>query len=205
MSEFLMAGDNIAFVVALLIMLLIGIVEAVGLGAGAIGHDFHVDAEADWLSWLGVGRLPLLMLLVVFLAMFGAIGLVGQQIALDTAGRLLPAPIAVPAAALLALPLTGAAARVVALIMPRDETTAIDVDQLVGRRGAIVVGQARRGSPAKTRVRDLHGQAHYVMAEPDDPDAAFAEGTDILLVRREGAVFRAIAAETPPFSNWIER
>jgi hypothetical protein len=35
--EFLGAGENLAFVVALAIMLLIGVVEAVGLGSSALG------------------------------------------------------------------------------------------------------------------------------------------------------------------------
>ncbi|TAK08686.1 MAG: DUF1449 family protein, partial [Rhizorhabdus sp.] len=71
MLSFLGAGENLAFVVALAIMMLIGLVEAIGLGSSALGHDIDVDGEGDWLSWLGVGQLPLLMLLVVFLASFG--------------------------------------------------------------------------------------------------------------------------------------
>ena len=205
MLEFLGAGENLVFVVALGIMLVIGLVEAVGLGAGALGHDFHLDVHADWLGWLGLGRLPLLMLLVVLLACFGVIGLVGQQLAKDVMGALLPAWIAAPAAALVALPATGIAARGLARILPRDETTAIDIEDLVGLRAEIIVGRATRGSPAKARVRDAHGQTHYVMAEPDDPAAAFAEGDEILLVRREAHLFRAISSDRPPFSNWIDR
>ncbi|WP_157216277.1 YqiJ family protein [Flavisphingomonas formosensis] len=205
MLEFLGAGENLAFVVALVIMLLIGAVEAIGLGVGSLGHDFHVDTDGDWLGWLGFGKLPLLMLLVVFLACFGIIGLIGQQLALDHLGRLLPALIAAPAAGVAALPVTGLAARLLARVMPRDETTAIDIGQLVGLHAQITVGRATQGSPAKARVRDFHGQSHYVMVEPDDPAAAFAEGDEILLVRREGHVFRAISSDRPPFSNWIAR
>jgi len=191
--------------VALTIMILIGAIEAVGLGAGSLGHDLHLDADSDWLGWLGFGKLPLLMLLVVFLTAFGIIGLVGQQFALDHLGALLPALIAAPSAAVAALPVTGLAARLLARVMPRDETTAIDIGQLVGLNAQIVVGRAVMGSPAKARVRDFHGQTHYVMVEPDDPAAAFAEGDEILLVRREGHVFRAISSDRPPFSNWIAR
>ncbi|MES2494839.1 MAG: YqiJ family protein [Pseudomonadota bacterium] len=204
MLAFLAAGENLAFVIALGTMVLIGLVEAVGLGSGALGHDIDVDADGEWLGWLGFGQLPLLMLLVVFLACFGVIGLIAQQLALSNLGALLPAWIAIPAAAVAALPTTGITARLVGRIMPQDETTAIGIDQLIGLHAEILVGTAAPGSPAKARVRDFHGQTHYVMVEPDTPDTQFAEGTEILLVRRENHVFRAISSDRPPFSQWIE-
>jgi hypothetical protein len=204
--QLLGASENLVFVVALGIMALIGLIEALGLGAGAIGHDLDVDvhAEGDVLGWLGFGVLPLSILLIVFLAAFGLIGLVGQQVARDLAGALLPATIAVPAAAAVALPVTGVLARGLARILPRDETTAIDPGDLVGLHAEIVIGRATQGSPAKARVRDFHGQTHYVMAEPDDPAASFAEGEEILLVRRDTHVFRAVSSDRPPFTNWIK-
>lgn len=206
MIELLGASDNLAFVVALGIMVLIGLVEALGLGAGALGHDLDLDlhGEGNVLGWLGFGVLPLSILLIVFLAAFGLIGLIGQQIVLDSRGALLPALVAVPAAAVAALPATGVLARGLARILPRDETTAIDPGQLVGLHAEIVVGRATQGSPAKARVRDFHGQSHYVMAEPDDPATSFAEGEEILLVRREAHVFRAVSSGRPPFTKWIE-
>ena len=205
MLGFLGADENLVFVIALAIMLLIGLVEAVGLGTSTLGHDIDLDGDGDWLSWLGVGQLPLLMLIVVFLADFGLIGLIGQQAALNLTGALLPGWIAIPAAGAAALPATGLLARLLGRIIPRDETTAIGIDQLVGLHAEIVVGRAAQGSPAQAKVRDFHGQVHYVMAEPDLPGVSFAEGDEILLVRREGHVFRAISGDRPPFSNWIDR
>ncbi|PTQ08499.1 hypothetical protein CLG96_14930 [Sphingomonas oleivorans] len=204
MLTFLGAADNIVFSTALVLMLLIGLVEAIGLGTGAMDLDLDGDA-GGLLGWLGIGRLPLLMLLVAFLASFGLIGLAGQQAALSLSGALLPALIAVPAAGVAALPVTGLAARLLARILPHDETSAVSLDSLVGRSATIIVGRASRGSPAKARVRDVHGQPHYVMVEPDTPGQSFAEGEQILLVRREDAIFRAIIDENPRFSNWIER
>ena len=57
----------------------------------------------------------------------------------------------------------------------------------------IVTGRAEQGSPARARVEDRHGQAHYVMVEPNNPAESFAEGEAILIVRREGNIFRAIS------------
>ena len=191
MLEFIAAPENLPFAVALLVMLLIGAVEALGLGASAAHLDVDADAHigGDLLGWLGVGRVPLLMLLVVFLAAFGLLGLALQQ----AAGPLGPG-IAAAIAGAAALPVTGLGARGLARIMPRDETTAVSLDTLVGRRGTITVGTARRGSPAQARVRDVHGQPHYVMVEPHDENHPLAEGETVLLIRRDGHLFTGLGA-----------
>jgi membrane protein implicated in regulation of membrane protease activity len=190
MLEIIAAPANLPFSVALLVMLLIGAVEAFGLGASAVHLDVHADVDGggDLLGWLGVGRVPLLMLLVVFLALFGLAGLAIQQFAGP-----LPLWIAVPGAAAAALPLTGLGARGLARIMPGDETTAIGLDDLVGRRGTITIGTARRGSPAQARVADVHGQVHYVMVEPYDDDHSIGQGETVRLDRRDGNIFIAVA------------
>ena len=189
MLEMLGAPANLPFSVALLVMLLIGVVEALGLGASAAHLDADVggDVGGDLLAWLGVGRVPLLMLIVVFLALFGLTGLAVQQLAGP-----LTLWIAAPAAGAAALPLTGLGARGLARIVPGDETTAVSLDTLVGRRGTITIGTARRGSPAQARVRDIHGQVHYVMVEPYDDDLAIAEGETVRLDRRDGNIFIAV-------------
>jgi hypothetical protein len=188
MLEIIAAPANLPFSVALLVMLMIGAVEAVGLGASAVHLDLHADADGgDLLGWLGIGRVPLLMLLVVFLALFGLIGLAIQQFAGP-----LSLWIAVPAAAAGALPLTGFGGRGLARVMPGDETTAVSLDSLVGRRGTITIGTARRGSPAQARVADIHGQPHYVMVEPYDDDHSIGQGETVRLDRREGNIFIAV-------------
>ena len=190
MLDFLGASKNVLFSAAIVVMILVGLLQAIGLGGD---FDVEADADIDALSWLGVGRVPIMILLVVFLASFGLIGLIGQQILLGATGALLSPLYGVPAATVVALPVTGILARTLARILPHDLTTAIDIDELAGSGAVIVTGRATRGSPARARVEDRHGQAHYVMAEPDMPDAAFVEGERILLVRREGTIFRAIS------------
>lgn len=188
MLAFLSASENIAFTTAIVLMLLIGVVQLIGVDGDA---DLDIDAHGP-LDWLGVGRLPLLMLVVVFLSLFGLIGLVGQQLSHDLTGALVTPWLAVPAATIAALPLTGLAARGLARILPRDFTTAVPVDVLVGRSARIVTGRAFRGHPARARAEDQHGQTHYVMVEPDNDDS-FEEGETVLIVRREAELFRAIS------------
>ena len=56
--DFLLLPENLPFSVALLVMLMIGAAEAVGLGAGAAHVDADIDGHIgfDLLGWLGVGR-----------------------------------------------------------------------------------------------------------------------------------------------------
>lgn len=197
MFGFLAAPENILFVSALLLMLLIGAVQLIGFGFDAEVADgpdvAGPDGDFNVLAWLGFGRLPLLMLLVVFLTMFGVVGLIGQQVSHDLWGGLVSPWVAGPAALAAALPLTGIAAAGLARILPQDHTTAIDLEWLAGREARILTGRATLGSPARAQVQDHHGQAHYVMVEPDRPGPTFDEGETVLLVRREGDVFRAIS------------
>jgi hypothetical protein len=197
MWGFLTSGDNVPFFAALLLMLLIGAVEAAGLGGGGVlGDGFDADADLDGhaslLNWLNVGKLPLLMLIVVFLFSFGLTGLILQQLIAGVFGRPGPWWLAVPAAAAVALPFTRLFGRGVARILPTDETTAVSREALVGRWAVIVTGKAEVGSAAQARVRDVHGQAHYVMVEPDDAGEVFEEGSEVIIVRRGGARFFAI-------------
>lgn len=196
MLGFLLSGDNVPFVAALVLMLLIGAAEAAGLGGGlALGEGLETDVNvetASLLSWINVGRLPLLMLIVVFLFAFGITGLIGQRIVAAVLSQPAPWFLAAPAAFMAALPVTRVFGRGVSRIMPRDETTAVSRDSLVGRVAVIVTGEARTISPAQARVRDQHGQVHYVMVEPDNAADVFAEGADVLLVRHAGAKYFAI-------------
>jgi hypothetical protein len=185
---FLLAPENMLFISAILLMLLIGLLQAAG-----VAGDAGLDSDADLLGWLGFGRLPLLMLIAIFLALFGMLGLLGQRLALDLIGSMATPWAAGPVAALASLPVTGLVARLIAPLMPRDHSTALPIEALVGSFARIVTGRAQAGSPARARVEDFHGQTHYVMVEPDNSDQILQEGETILLVRREGHVFRAIA------------
>ncbi|WP_394652478.1 OB-fold-containig protein [uncultured Sphingomonas sp.] len=178
------------FSAAIVLMLLIGLIQAIGFAP--VDHGFDADFDSDLLGWLGIGRVPLLILLVLYLASFGLIGLIGQQLSHDLLGGLQPLWIAAPAAAIVALPATGVAARLIGGLVPQDHTTAIPIEDLVGRPATIQIGRATPGSPARARVVDRFGQAHHVMVEPDNAGQTFLEGEIVLLVRRDGDSFRAI-------------
>lgn len=199
MWGFLLSGDNVPFMAALVLMVLIGIAEAAGLGGGLTlgdaadgpGGDLTVETPS-LLSWLNVGRLPLLMLIVVFLFAFGMLGLLGQQIVATVMGRPAPWILAAPLACAMALPVTRTFGLWVSRILPKDETSAVSRDSLVGRVAVIITGEARHASAAQARVRDEHGQVHYVMVEPDNAADTLPEGAGVILVRYAGAKYFAI-------------
>ncbi|MEK6637106.1 MAG: YqiJ family protein [Pseudomonadota bacterium] len=201
MISFLGATETIIFSIAIMLMLLIGIVEAVGLGVS--GFDLDIDSDG-WLNWLGIGEVPLLILVVTFLASFGLLGLIGQQIWLGLTGDLASALIAAPVSAALSLPLTRLLGRGLARIIPHDETTAINRASLIGLSGVIEIGKARIGSPARAKVTDHFGQAHYIMVEPDSIDQHFEQGDLVLIVRKNQNVFQAILDQNHRYQNWIE-
>ena len=195
MIDFLGAPEVLPFTVALALMMMISLAEALGIGASAV----HLDADLDLhdgvhlLGWLGFGAVPVLILLVIFLALFGLIGLIGQRIAAELLGGPITLWLAAHAAAAASLPLLGITARAAARIMPRDETTAVGRDTLIGKRATVTVGTARIGAPARAVVRDEHGQAHHVMVEPFSEGSEAKEGQSLLLVRREGELFIGLA------------
>lgn len=195
MSDQFLAPENIIFSAALLLMLLIGAVQAIGL-AGDIDADMHGDTDGDigfadtLLAWAGIGRVPFLMWLVIFLALFGALGLGLQQLMTALTGGPGTNLLMVPLTAVAALPVAGGAARLVARILPGLETTAIERDELVGLFAEISIGTARVGNPARARVTDPHGQPHQIMVEPDSTDQVFQTGESVLLVKREGDIFK---------------
>lgn len=195
MFDVIFAPGSGAFVSALVLMLFIGAVQLLGLGGdwAELDSDIDGDASIDMLGWLGFGQVPLLILLVVFLSIFGVLGLCVQQAAHDRLGTALGGWIAVPAVALASLPLTGLAVRGIARLLPRDLTTAVPIESLIGTTARIVIGRAAPGSPARAQAHDAYGQVHYVMVEPDSPGQSFEQGEAVLLIRREGETFRAIS------------
>ena len=188
------------FATAFVVMIGIGLIEAIGLGLGHLDLDADagVDSQGDIgggvLDWLGLGgELPILIWLTSLLGCFTVTGVAIQQGATALVGAPLASGLASGGALILGALLNTAAANGLARIMPGFETTAISTNDLLRRRGTILEGTARRGAPARAKVIDCHGQAHFIMVEPHDDADAIASGETALLVRREGKLFFAMA------------
>lgn len=197
----LLEPHNLPFAVALALMVLLAAVQAFGLGdalgeadadAGSVEPDGATGALA---ALLGLGRVPLMVWLALFLLIFAAVGVSIQQLAAGLLGAPLDRWLAALGAGAAALPATGALVRPLANILPGDESTAVPRDALVGLRAVVQTGTARHGAAARAQVADRYGHLHYVMVEPHDADGALMEGDTVLLLRREGEIFYAQALE----------
>lgn len=208
--EILTAPANLPFTVALAIVLLLGVLEIIGLmigGASAIGIDGPdldapaIDADGDLdageifsqiLGWLHVGQIPVTILAIAWLFNFGVAGLLLQSIIQSLSGRMMPTLIATIIAFFISLPATRISGGVLKKILPRDETEAVSSESFLGCEARITTGTAKRGRPAEARLRDRFGRTHYVMVEPENDEEVFVSGSPVLILKRNGDVFRVM-------------
>jgi hypothetical protein len=201
----LLEPHNLPFLIAFGALAVIALLQVTGVSEvieGAGEFDSPDGLEMGGLgealtALLGLGRVPMLIWLAALLFVFAVVGVIGQSVLTSMLGAPLSAGWAALAASAAALPLNSLAMRPLGAIMPKDETTAIDLDDLVRRDAEIQIGTARTGSPARAKVIDVHGQAHFVMVEPHDQTLALNAGDTVLLVRREGQTFYGVHYESP--------
>lgn len=207
-------ASNFPFSVALVIVAILAAIEGVGLiiGAGIFGFldgllpdvDLGVDApdltspslSGQFLTWLRIGQVPAIFTLIVFLVAFGLIGLFIQGFVGSFFGAPLPALLATVPSLVLAMPLVRTGNLVLAKVMPKDETSAVSRDSLIGKLATITGGTAKVGYSAQGKVKDQHDQTHYIPVEPDIETDVFVRGEVVLIVRRKKSVYFAIRAES---------
>ena len=225
--EHLLAPDVRPFAIAAAMIILVGGVEAISMMIGfsiseSIGSAFNFDGHnlnghgdhglLNAISWVNVGGVPLLILILLLLGMFSIAGFLIQDIARALGGPL-PTIVAAPAAFVVALPVVRASSRLVARIIPRDESYAVGLADLVGRVGEVVIGPLDQGLPGRVRVKDIHGNLHFVAACAAPTSVPLPQGASVLLVDRTGTRFVAIAApddlkspaNSPATSNHISQ
>lgn len=217
MWDHFIASENMVFSVSLAVMILIAVLEGIAtvLGAGASSgldsmiHDLDLNIDHDipihdfdssmshFLGWLRIGQIPVLMLLIIALTSFGLLGLITQAVMKKTTGFYMQGWIAAIPVSVATLFMTRFCGGILHSIMPKDETTAISAESLVGRIAVITLGTARRGYPAEARTHDEHGQTHYFQVEPDCDDDTFSTGDEVLLISMKGHIYMAILNSNP--------
>lgn len=217
MPTLLFAPEMLPFSVALGLMLLLLLLELVGLLFGASPsqaaeglmpeagtHAPTAEGAPDgWLGWLGVGRVPVLMLLVVFLCGFGISGYALQAATIEAAGFALHPALASLGALAAALPITHWGAGLLARVMPKSETEAVSLAGFEGQVATITTGVAQAGLAAEAKLQDGFGQTHYVRVEPEEGTQRLPPGTRVRLLRRQGAVWLAAPETTEPTTNQL--
>lgn len=201
--EALLAPDVRPFVIAGAIMIVLAGLEMLTSLIGVsishvVGKDFDFDGHsgpglAGIMIWINAGRVPLLILIFLLLGVFSIEGFFVQAIA-HGLGASMPTWIA----SLLALAGTPwvvrLAGRKIARAIPRDETYAINEEDLIGRVGVVTIGPLDHGLPGRVRLKDAFGNWHSAAARASSDSTELAIGTSVLLVARDQKGFVAIAA-----------
>jgi hypothetical protein len=205
----LLATENWPFTVAACLMLLIAVVEGIALVVGAnLSESIEQALPNPWdnvhgtfdklLGWLYVGRVPFLVLVVLFLASFALTGFSLNLVVHRLLGTWVPTIVSVPVAFVVTLPIVRVLASGLARLIPQDQTFAVSFDTLVGRVATIVNGTARPGYPAQAKVPNEHGQTLYVMVEPETEGVTFQSGERVLLTKQiSGSRFAAVVNPWP--------
>jgi hypothetical protein len=202
------APETLPFGIALGVLVGVAIIEGLGVFIAAspsswldnllADSDLDADGMIDGtLGWLHVGRVPFLVLLILFLLGFSLSGYLMQMFARGILGSFAPAWLVSVPAFLVGVTTVRGLGALLAHIIPKDETSAVSEQSLIGRAGIVMTGTARQGLAAQVRVRDVHGHSHYLMVEPDVPGEEFPEGSSILIVRKDGALYRGIRNPHP--------
>ncbi|WP_130802193.1 YqiJ family protein [Acinetobacter ihumii] len=205
---------NYIFSISLILCLFIGILELFLLIIGSSSqlldqflpdqlNDYQTEVDLDanhgilwqFLDWLYLGKIPLLVWLIIFLTIYGLTGLILQGIFYHFTEQYFSAWLIAAAVLFLSMPLVRWFSAIISRILPKDETTAIYIEDLIGQQAEIILGIAKVSSPAQAKVKDQFGQTHYVLVEPED-DEVFQQGQIVILTRKTTLGFQAISQHT---------
>ena len=206
--ELLLAPESAPFAVAIIFVLFLAILEAITLLIGAslsslFDHfaalHLTVDAHPDsGLGWLHLGKVPMLVLLVLFLTAFALVGLSCNLVIFNLSGYYPPAVLSVVVAFLSALLVVRLLGAILEKIIPADESSAVSLDSLVGHVALIINGTARKNCPAQARVTTAKGQTFYIRVEPENETEQFLTNESVLVIKQiSGTRFLACANPRP--------
>ncbi len=216
MFEYLLEPYNTPFLYAFYFMLGIMALEVISLVAGLglseivdnlfdatdVGLEMDADFDGDveiegnfiskYISWIKVKNVPMLILLIVFLAAFSITGFIGQSILSRFFDFTLPLWAAVPAAMVIGFPAYKSVSKILGEKLFKEETSALSEKTFVGQIAEINIGTAKSGFPAEAKYKDQFGQLHYFMVEPEEEEEEFVQGTKVKLTKRDASSFKAV-------------
>ncbi|MBF0224463.1 MAG: YqiJ family protein [Desulfobacterales bacterium] len=218
MIDFILSSSNLPFTISIGLVICLGLIEGIiafmGVGLSSsvdsmLSDYFDLDLDAnlsldtdidgldgffpDVLCWLNFGKVPFLVILVIFLFGFGLSGFILQNISLSFAGHLLSGWIAsIPSfgCSILLVKFGGSA---IAKFVPKEETEAVSIESFIGKPAIIVTGTAKYGNPAQAKLKDTYGKTHYILVQPEKEGEIFETGTEVLIIMRNKHIFYAIS------------
>ncbi len=197
------ATETIPFGVAMAVMLGLAVLEIVGFLIAIspsewVDHmvfpDLHVDGGADGvLGWLHVGKVPTLILLILFLTCFSVTGYLVQMLSQSMLHAYLPAVVAVAPALLGAVLSVHLFGGWISRIIPRDESSAISETTFIGKLVTVTAASSLSGVASQARFRDTDGRAYFMLVEPAQEGFNLQDGMQVLIVQKIGPVYRVTA------------
>ncbi len=168
-----------------------------------VDMDMDADMDADmeistpsafihFLGWIKVRGVPMLMVLLAFLTVFSLTGFFIQGAVKSILSFYLPWYLAVIPALAVTLPCVRQISLILAKFVVKDETEVVSTKTFIGKIAVITLGTAKTGLPAEAKLTDKFGTIHYVRVEPDIDDKELEQGTEVLLVKKEEHIFKAI-------------
>lgn len=193
MLIFLSSLVNAPFLLALVIaflfvgMTLLGLLHDVDGGIDLDGDgvaDIHLDgADSSWVGWIGIGRVPLTVVLITFLFAFGLGGLGVNALAHDLLSDTWKAPLfpfALLVGAVSGVLSARAVATTIVRILPAGDSEALRPGMHVGRVGTTLCDVTNIG---QVRVEeDARGPVAYLNVRPEKP-LPIAKDVEVLVTR----------------------
>ncbi len=197
------------FILEIISLILGGSIMAIGSDTADIDVDLDIDFDLDidldagadvgiavpptgFLRWIGIADVPFLIWLVSFLTLFGLIGLILLSIVASLTGWIMPGLLAGVIAFFPTVRATKFIANTIATIMPKTESSAMSKRFLGGHHGVISQGIAKRGKPAEAKIKDRHGNTHYLRVEPLDDKDEIPQGASVHVIRKRSGMFYVV-------------
>ena len=186
---------------ALVLLVALTVIEGAGLLLGGSFSEIldHLmpDSSDGLLGWLHVGKVPLLVLMVLFLMGFSLSGFAIAGLTHNITGYWPPVILSVIPAIMFGIGCMKLLGNLIARLKITDQSTAVSELSLLGRVAIISEGNATTGMAAQAKVRDQYGQTHHILVEPDISGQTLLEGESVLLIRKAGARYTAIKNPHP--------
>lgn len=210
-ADFFTAKENTAFVVALVVLAVLSLLIVTATLLGAIHlPEADADLEVDWdsdglmnglLEFFGISAMPLSIFVLVATCSFFVTGYVIQMMAIGTRGAFLPGWVAIAPAMLVTLGCCRLVGKAFAKTKFKLHTTAVASSSFLFRLVTIQSGVAKAGLSAEAKLVDDHGQTHYVLVEPKNPEEVFPQGSQVILVEQAGSRFFAVSGNVEDILN----
>jgi len=181
------------------IAILEGIMSLIGLALSDMIDSFIPDLDlsedvfalSKFFSWIKIKQVPIIILFVILLTVFSLLGLFSQYILFSIFNSLLSQWILFLPVFLTSLVFLRIIAVFLAKKFPKDNTSSISKNDLIGHIATITLGTAVKGSPAEAKAKDKYGQMHYLMIEPENEGCEFTYGQSVLILGKIKSHFYA--------------